>query len=302
MPYAVTVEFAPAHELVMSLDAYTVVSSHRSIDLGDTWVDETRRRLSPAFAAKLATIAESLDYRIAGLLIHQCPGARDAAGFLGWLSHLSPGELYERLAPFTLTDGLRTDLGALRDNMVALLSQWNEEYFRHVEPAWLEGLAADALRVRQLGELIPPELLVEEATRGYYLEASAAVRHVLLVPQYHKRPITLQGHAGGTWLFYYPAADFPGAAGQPPVDLLRLTRTLADESRLRMLHYLAGGTRTFMEIVAHMGLTKGTVHRHLWSLRFAGLVRAFVHDGRFTLRPGALESVTQALARFTSHQ
>lgn len=300
MTYQITVEFAPAYELVMSLDAYVVTSSHRSIDLGDTWAAETRRRLPPAFAAAL-TAGEPLDYRVLGLLIHQCPGPRDAAGFLDWLSRLSPGEVYERLSPLVVTAGIRMEMGALRDHLVTVLSQWHDAYFRHVEPALMDWLATDAGRVRQLSAGMPVELLVEEATRGYYLEPGPEVRKVLLVPQYHKRPITLHGQLGaGDWCFYYPAADFPQAAGQPGADLLRLTTALADDSRLRMIHALADGPRTFMELVAQSGLTKGTVHRHLWALRFAGLVRAHVQANHFALRPGAFERVSQELARFAN--
>lgn len=298
MSYQVSVEFAPAYELVMSLDAYMVAPSHRTIDLGAEWVEQTRGRLSPAFEAELEASAEPLDYRLLGLLIQQSTGARDAESFLSWLEGLSAGELYERLLPVTAG----TDLGALRDRSVSLLSRWHEEYFRHVDPELLNGLAADAARTGQRLDQMAPELLVEEATRGYYLAPSPEITAVRLVPQYHKRPITLQAQAGGTYLFYYPVADLPGRPGDPPVDLLRLTRTLADESRLRIIHLLAGGSHSFAEVGVHTGLTKGTVHRHLWALRFAGLVRCDLADGRFTLRPGAFTRVAEALSQFTNYR
>lgn len=295
MTFSVSVEFRPAYELLMSLDAYMVGPSHRTIDLGDEWVQRTRERLTPAFASQLAE-AEPLDYRLLGLLIQQCP----EEGFVDWLAGLSVGEIYERLAPFALPELGRTDLGALRERAVTLLSAWNQQYFQHVEPALLAGLAADAERVRAL-ELVP-ELLVEEATRGYYLQPGPALQEVRLVPQFHKRPITLGGRLGSGYLYFYPAADFAGPAGAPPVELLRLTRTLADESRLRVIHFLAGGRRTFADVIEYTGLTKGTVHRHLWALRFAGLVRAYVEEGTFTLRPGAFGRVAEALERFAAQR
>lgn len=308
--YPVTVEFAPAYELLMSLDAYMVAPSHRTIDLGAEWVEQTRQRLTPAFAADLDAATDPLDYRLLGMLIQQCPGALwpatstqevaapDASTFLNWLAGLSAGDLYERLSPAAGS----LDLGALRDRSVSLLSRWNEEYFQHLEPSLLAGLAADADRLKHRIDQMAPELLVEEATRGYYLAPSPSVKAVRLVPQYHKRPITLQAQAGGTYLFFYPAADFPGRPGEPPFDLLRLTRTLADESRLRIIHLLAGGSHSFAEVGAHTGLTKGTVHRHLWALRFAGLVRCDLGDGRFSLRPGAFERVAEALTQFASQR
>jgi hypothetical protein len=297
MPYRVKVDWAPAYELVMSLDAYAVVSSHRSLDLGDGWVEQTRGRLP----ASLAACTEAPPLAMLTPLLHQCPGPRTVAGFLSWLAALSPGQLYEQLAGEATIPG---DLGRLRDNWVDLLARWDEAYFRQVDPGQLERLAGAAAALAAgaegAGPGADPVALVEEATRGIYVAPDAAIDEIRLVPQFHKRPITLTVAGRRSLTCYVPAPDPGGAPGEPGGDLLRLVRALADESRLRLLHHLAGGPRTFMELVAASGLTKGTVHRHVWTLRFAGLVRAYHADGRLTLRPGAFERVAAALNGFVA--
>lgn len=300
MSYRVKVDWAPAHELVMSLDAYAVVPSHRSIDLGDDWVAQMRAKLDP----DLAACSEAPSLPMLTALLHQCPGPRTAAAFLGWLARLTPGELYERLAAEAGPEAaLPGDLGAVRDRMVDLLTRWDQAYFCHVEPGLLDRLAgaADALNEAAVHQA-DPAALVEEATRGIYVAPDAEIDVIRLVPQFHKRPLTLQVAGRRSLTFYVPAPDPAGAPGEPGPDLLRQVRALADESRLRLLHDLAGGPRTFMELVARSGLTKGTVHRHIWTLRFAGLVRANYADGRLSLRPGAFERVASLLGDFVTNR
>ncbi|HYF80221.1 MAG TPA: winged helix-turn-helix domain-containing protein [Symbiobacteriaceae bacterium] len=296
MPYRVRVDWAPAHELVMSLDAYAAVSSHRSLDLGDAWVAQTREKLPAALAA----CTEAPPLAMLTPLLHQCPGPRTPAGFFRWLAGLTPGEMYERLVAET---ALPADLEALRDKAVDLLTRWDEAYFRQVDPGLLERLAGAASALgEQACSQADPVALVEEATRGIYVAPDAAIDEIRLVPQFHKRPITLTVAGRRSLTFYVPAPDSAGAPGEPGGDLLRQVRALADESRLRLLHDLAGGPRTFMELVAASGLTKGTVHRHVWTLRFAGLVRANYADGRLALRPGAFERVAAHLQGFVTQR
>lgn len=302
MPYSVQVTFAPAHELLMSLDAYMVTPSHRNQDLGEAWAASVRAKLPPSLRERLDSLPGPPDYQWLTHLIRQCP-APTIPGFLDWLIRLSPGELYELVAPFA-AGGVPGNLGQLRDEAHELLAAWHEAYFApQVPPVVLDALRADASARKEQAASLSPEALVDEATGGIWLGPTPVETQVWLIPQYHKRPIGLHVVGQGFLLFYYPLLDLPTPAGQPPDSLMRLTRTLADESRLRMLFDLAGGPATFMELVERSGLTKGTVHRHLWWLRFARLVRVHFENGaaqRFSLRPGALGQVSAALERFVA--
>lgn len=302
MPYSVQVTFSPPHELLMSLDAYLVTPSHRNQDLGESWAASVRADLPEDLAARLDQLDGPPDYRLLTHLIRQCPEKESIPGFLSWLRALSPGQIYELLAPYAGST-LPANLGLLCDQYHDLLAAWHEAYFCRVDPLILQTLAAQAEGLQARLADLTPEQAVEEATGGIWLEPTSVETQIWLIPQYHKRPLPLSAAGPGMLLFYYPLQDLPTPAGAVPQSLLRLTRTLADESRLRILYDLAGGPYTFMELVERSGLTKGTVHRHLWALRFARLVRVHYEDGgaqRFSLRPGALAQVSGALERFVA--
>src|ERR671937_1698254 len=299
--YRVEVDWAPAYELLVSLKAYVSRPEQKILELGAGWARRVRQQLQAELAADLASADALADVHVPDLLIQQCPGDRDIAGYLHWLGALPVGELYERLAPYALEGRapLPRDLGAVRDRYVRLLVAWHEQYFRLVDPAILSGLAADAAAKQALVGTMAPEALVEAATCGVHFMPRPGPELVLLVPQYHFRPWNVFDDYRGLRVIQYPADDLPPVPGEPPPGLLRLTRALSDESRLRILRFLATGPRSFTDVVQFMGLAKSTVHHHMVVLRAAGLVR--VHDSgekattAYSLRPGAVDQVRDML-------
>jgi len=300
--YRVEVDWAPAYELVASLEAFASRPNHKLLDLTPAWVERAKSVLGPEATAKLSEKAAKM--KVPPLLfVRQCPGQRDVESFLAWFAGLSPGELYERLAP-SLTEGTPVpgDLGRSRDALIELLRTWNEHYFRTVDPAILAGLAAEAEARRS--ELPPasPVAYVETVTRGVYVEPASELRTVLLVPQYHFRPLNLYEDYRDLTVFIYPAEALPPESGQAPPPLLRAARALADESRLRILRFLAGGVRSFTDIAGHTKLSKSTVHHHMVTLRAAGMVRVYHNRGgaadRYGLRPGAVDMLRDGITEF----
>ena len=305
-----TVEWAPAYELVTSLTAFAETKHHKSLDLGPTWASQVRRQVGPSVLARVKEIDEAeLGKRDAGLLfslIYQLGDAgRDAQAFLDQLAALSVGELYERLVPTVPDDAppLPRDLGAMRDRYHALLSEWHAAYFQHLDPAILDGLAREA-QARSAAIASGPMLdVVEEASNGLRFEPPLADGAFVLIPQYHDRPYNHLAKEHERVLLLYPA-DLDGLSGEAvPIDLLRLTRGLADESRLRILRFLSrsDAPRTMTEVARAAELSQSTIHHHLLTLRTTGLVR--VHMGafgsnRYTLRPRALTLLGERLATY----
>jgi len=286
----------------MSLDAYLVTASHRTQDLGSEWADAVRARLPAPLAQRLGARDQPPDIRLLAHLIRQCPDQQSVEGFLNWLATLSPGALYELLAPHA-GDSLPANLGPLCAEARELLADWHDAYFRQVDPTILTTLAAEAERWRRMAIGMPADQLIDEITGSLWLEPTPETVTIYLIPQFHKRPVYLYENGPGQIILYLPVRDLPTPAGLPPTSLLRLTRTLADESRLRILYLLAGGPLSFADVVRQSGLTKGTVSRHLWMLRFARLVRGHYANGavaRYSLRPGALAQVSDALQRFVA--
>ncbi len=302
--YRVEVDWAPAYELLMSLKAYTSTADRKILELGAAWVKEVRERLSPGLAAGLAAHGSRDKLWWLDLLIRQAPPPRDAAAFLGWLATLSGGEMYERLAPQAAENwALPESLSAARDHALSILKQWDDEYFRHVDAAILDGLAAEAARTGALIETMEPLALVEQATNGIYFVPEPRPDVVLLIPQYHYRPWNVFSIYRTVRAIQYPVDAVPPATGEIPPGLLRLTRALADDSRLRMLRFLAAGPQSFSSVVQFSGLAKSTVHHHLVVLRAAGLVRVYAYQGggtadAYDLRPHALDELDRRLRAF----
>lgn len=297
--YQVLVDFSPANELVMSLDAF-LYTANKGMEMGAEWVARVSEGIGPSL--RWATPADPFALAI---LAWQCPGRPGPGAFLDWLAGLSPGELYERMAPYVppqKTEILR-DLGAWQGHVVGLLRTWHEGYFASgVDDGDLARLALDASERRgQLGE-VEGVALIEEATTGFVVE-SDEVDQVLLIPQMHFRPLIRYAKCNRLLVVHYPVETAAVLPGEPGADLMRLVRALADENRLRIMHFLADSQpRSFTDVMRHLGMAKNTTHYHLSVVRAAGLVRFHVtgecETFYYTARRSALDEIGPRLHRF----
>jgi len=301
--YRVEIDVAPAYELAASLAAYLGRQAYKTLELGAGWAARVRETLDPAFAETLRGLRELPGKPVLDILIWQCPTKDTTHAFLQWLAGLSAGDIYAAIAPSVPMGApwLPRDLGALRDHIGPLLAEWDDQYFRHLDPAIFAGLAADAAAKRALVEMTAPDTIVEVATSGVYLEPVPDLDRVLLIPQYHYRPWNLTFAYHRARLFQYAVDALPPEADEPPPGLRRMTHALADDTRLRLLRFLATGPRSFSALVAWAGIPKSTVHYHLVALRAAGLVR--IHDvgpgnDTFSLRAAAITALSRDLATF----
>ena len=294
MGHRVVVDWSPAYELIVSLRAY-VRETPKTLELSSDWWAAAKPRVGPDLVAEEQFHFTGWLYLFAWL----CPQKQEATGFLRWLADLSVGAFYELLAPYIGKGcpALPQDLGASRDAAVRFLGRWYEGYFCHVDPAILRALGTEAKARRAQAAIMAPEDLFEQVTNGMHLVPSEALETVLLVPHYHYRPLELQQRWHGLRLCCYQADVLPTAPGEPPPALLRLTRALDDESRLRILRFLAYEPHGFSEVVQEMGLSKSTVHYHLALLRAAGLLRmdGWGNETVYRLRSSALDALEKLL-------
>jgi ArsR family transcriptional regulator len=84
--------------------------------------------------------------------------------------------------------------------------------------------------------------------------------------------------------------------------LARRLKTVADPTRLALLHYLAGNPSTVGDLATSFGLAQPTVSMHVKSLRESGLVRSERKDGRMQLSadPGAVAGMVDELRSVVS--
>ncbi|HLZ32109.1 MAG TPA: winged helix-turn-helix domain-containing protein [Chloroflexota bacterium] len=310
--FDVSVEWAPAYELVVAYTSFVEHKLHALMELGNAWVRRLRLRLPADFNARRRQLDELVDARagkskyddLLWILAHVAPGPRDTASFLDWLAHLSAGDAYEALAPTLPASGagLPRDFRAWRDGLVGLLRDFDTSYFAEIDPAILDGLRRGAETLQARVDAVPARELVEEVTNGMWLEPTADLHHIVLVPQYHCRPFNDLGQLQHGLIVLFPHEALPPPPGSPPTGLLRLTRGLADESRLRILRFLgANGPRTLTEVARFARLSQPTVHHHLALLRAAGLVRVYVPfpgPSRYGLSPHALGALAEQLGTY----
>ena len=157
-------------------------------------------------------------------------------------------------------------------------------------------------RRQQLASGRHPGELVVEATNGYELSEDLPVDQVLLLPSYWFRPWLIINRVGSAEVLTSPVADehlaLPSAA--PPPALVKLTKALGDEGRLRLLRRMGGGPITLADAMDELELAKTTAHHHLSILRQAGLVviRGEGRDSRYALRAHAPTAAATALEEY----
>lgn len=302
MTYRVTVDWAPAYELVASLDAY-LLNMTRNMDLGSEWVEAVRARLSGPLEG-LTKWPHCEDPFVLAVLIRQAPEPRTADSFLAWLGEMTPGELYERLLPFLPAgaDDLLRSLPETLSRYKTTLTAWHEQYFRTMEQWILTRLAAEATRRSTAVATQLPVDAVEAATFGLVVE-SADVDEVWLVPQFHMAPIVRYSKCNRSLLIGYAVEPESNQPGMPPARLVRTAKALGDENRLRVLHFLADGKpHTFTEVQRFTGLAKNSVHYHLATLRAAGLTQVHVTgdccNERYTARRTTIDQFGPSLQQY----
>lgn len=302
MNYQVTVEWAPAFELVLSLEAF-LFNNVKSLDLGAEWVAQVRSQLRGPLAT-LTKWSHCDDPFILAILIRQSPAPRTPESFLAWLERLSAGEAYELLLPYLPPCGpdLLRRLPETLPQYHSLMTAWHEQFFKGVDGAILTRLAAEAAERSARIATLSPDEAVEEATTGIVIE-SDQIDQVLLIPQYHSAPLNHYLRCNRTMVIWYAPEMRPDQPGLPPTRLLRAAKALGDENRLRILHFLADGApHSFTEVQRHTGLAKNSVSYHLMSLRAAGLVRVHLTSDcatdRYTARRATIDQLGPGLQQF----
>lgn len=298
MDYKVEVDFSPMYECVNSLTAFLSKQNHTAMDSGKLWVREVQARFAPIVLRKMQDVVKRLDDFSLAPYIWCCPVERSVNGFLDWFDALSSGELYEIAGRFG--QSVPSNLSELRDSASDILREWNAGYFSGIDPDILKGLEQDAESRRAMLNGNNDMEVFEAATDGMRLYPTEQLKHVIIIPQYHARPLVTTSMYDEYVFTSYSCDALPPAAGRPAPALLRLTRALSDETRLYILRLLTGKQMSFTEIVREVGLSKSTIHYHLIALRAAGLV--IVHtNGKstsYSLRLEALNGLPQQIGTY----
>lgn len=206
------------------------------------------------------------------------------------------------------TDYLRAILDVdgeqLRTELLDVLTEWADHVWEPESATILPVLERDAEAKRELLRERSLEEFVEAATNGVEWVARPGVDRVVMVPSFVNRPLVSFSEIGEVQVIVFPVADESVAADSdtPPQRLVRLSKALGDEKRLRILRTLADGEKSLVELAEQFGLAKTTMHHHMIVLRSAGLVSVPVGRKRYRLRHEAVPDVGALLSGYLEGQ
>ena len=189
------------------------------------------------------------------------------------------------------------DPAATKAELIDLLEAWEASVWRTEEPKLMPILERDAEAKRVLAAELPLERFTEVATNGVEYLPRPGVREVVLTPTFVNRPWVSTTEYRDVDILTYPVADESVTAetDAPPLRLVRLSKALGDERRLRILRILGSGDKTLMELAELFDVPKTTMHHHMIALRSAGLVTLTSGTKRYRLRRDALPDVGELL-------
>lgn len=180
--------------------------------------------------------------------------------------------------------------------LASALGQWLEKGFAQIEPDIERQLTADVAVVRkQLGGA-DLDTTLQRLVPGITFAREVGQELVVLTPSVLVRPGFALADYGTTMVIVYPAAGEVEGSNKPPDRLVRLTRAMGDELRLRALRELRDGPMVATELAKRLGVPRTTIHHHVSILINAGLARMSVDDartGNIELRPEAVAELTE---------
>jgi DNA-binding transcriptional ArsR family regulator len=273
LAYKVEFEFSPLYELVTSLDLFLSKKFIKNVDIGTDWVKNIQMVLDNK-NIQLGNPKDIPCFDYLYLLIWQSPEKENLHTFVKWLGSLDPGQLYEKLFSYLLGP-VPADLITIRNKYMDLLIKWHEIYFEHIDKRIMETLQHSVKEWQAQSDECNSVMFVEKVSGGVRLEEYEGLHQVLLTPTYHISPLlTIRKNKYMVHIFY--PVDLPVQdTNQPSKKLVRLTKALADENRLRILKLVKEGAKTFTEIQQQFDVSKSTVHHHLMLLRTAGLISVY---------------------------
>jgi DNA-binding transcriptional ArsR family regulator len=297
MTYVTQVEFSPAYELLASSSIFFKRNLSRHLLYGDQWFKEVEGKIGVGFKNDVLAFDDPASWSEYMILLAHIRGGNDESPkeFLQWVEGIQAGELFELLSPYVLNP-IQPHIGALKNQFVELLYRWNEVYFGTFDTALMDKLKWDSeVKGLLVGDFSSQEVL--EQLTDLWIGEEVALDKIVLVPSIHVNPIKIIHKYKGMNIIYYPV-DPPVGEDEVPHRLKRITKALHDDNRVRMLKLIAKSPRTFTDIVNEIGLSKATVHQHLFVLRSAGLLRFHYYEDIYSVQTHVLEKVKGVLEDF----
>jgi DNA-binding transcriptional ArsR family regulator len=195
---------------------------------------------------------------------------------------------------------LDADGAAFKAELIEVLRAWGERVWKPESLTIQPIIDRDAEAKRQLLRELPLDRFVTTATNGVEFAPRPGIDRVVMIPSFVNRPLVTYYEFGESILIVYPVADESVSAESdaPPLRLVRLSKALGDEKRLRILRALADGEKSLVELADMFGVPKTSMHHHMLVLRSAGLIAVGVGQKRYRLREEALPDLGALLSGY----
>jgi DNA-binding transcriptional ArsR family regulator len=188
-----------------------------------------------------------------------------------------------------------------KDVLARLYRAWFEQAWTDRWPVIEPVLRRSAGIARELIGTNPVPELFERLTNGIQYRLEPGIDRVIFVPSYVQAPRAFWARCDRDFVVGFPV---PGEAlTDDPEEgrrcrALKVTRALADDTRLRALRLLAEQPCSLQELADAVGVRKSTMHHHIAVLRGAGLLLITMHDKRYQLRWAAIGEANVALSDY----
>ena len=239
------------------------------------------------------------------------PAGNAVAGIFGRLDITSPRRCEEMTHLFETPEKIQKDLCAF------LLSYWNqyfEEEYHWVELLLVKGVKDEAKRLaeeslarfltRLSGGLIsrdkklrrthPDHVLIESGS-GPVEVSMSDLSEIALFPSLFVSPQSIFELSGGRLVMSFsvpPGVYLRRDTLVPPEQLSRLLKTLADETRLKIMKLMMQDRQFTQGLAVELGLAEPTISRHLKVLREADLISS-VKEGNYIYYTLRLERIAE---------
>lgn len=192
------------------------------------------------------------------------------------------------------------DPEASKAELIDVLEEWAERVWKPESLTIQPIIERDAEAKRALLRELPVDRFITTATNGVEFEPRPGTERIVMVPSFVGRPLVSWAEVNETLLISYPVADESVTAetDAPPLRLVRLSKALGDEKRLRILRALSEGEKSLMELAEMFGVAKTTMHHHMIVLRTAGLISVVVGTKRYRLRHESVPDVAALLSGY----
>jgi DNA-binding transcriptional ArsR family regulator len=176
---------------------------------------------------------------------------------------------------------------ATKDQIVGILSNFQDEVFARHEKEFRHNLEADFESKRAMTRRLSPERVIEIATTGVTLSGEHAANPIVLMPSMVARPWVVVSAGPGFDVYAYAVSDenLDMDPDAPAPWLVKTYKALGDERRLKILRKLGESDASLAELAQESDIAKSTLHHHLMLLRAAGLIGVHFGDTkRYSLR------------------